>query len=431
MKKISVIVQWCFAGFFALLSLGTGSVASSILVLIAAFLMAPIKPIRNALNKIKIKSAISTVLSVVLFFVAIGISPAADSSDTTGPPSVTDEVLDSSNEHSEKESSTIQKETESTSDEKSSESESSTEAIINGGSTGSSVGTGTAKPVNPSSIPAYTNKPYVAINNNQPNFSSAELTTKAYEKYSPLDSLGRCGVAIASCGKEIMPASGEERGSISSIKPSGWIQAKYNGISGGYLWNRCHLLGWQLSAENANRQNLITGTRYMNVNGMLPFENMVADYIKETGNHVAFRVTPIFKGNNLVASGVQMEAYSIEDDGDGICFNVYCYNVQPGITIDYATGKSSQNGVSGTTGSSGSTDTGIVTKPTEKPTEKPIETKPSTPDSMYVLNTNTKKFHYPYCHSAKKIAVHNYAESNMTRDQLIASGYSPCGNCDP
>lgn len=420
MKKVSTIIQWCFAGFFALLSLGTGSVVSSILVLIAAVLMAPIKLIRDSMKKIKIKSAVAIVLSVVLFFVAVGISPAADSSDTTGPPSVTDEVLDSSEEHSE-ESSTIQNETEITSEEQSSESVSSTEATTNGGSSSSSVGTGTAKPVNPSNIPAYTNKPYVAINNNQPNFSSAELTTKAYEKYSPLDSLGRCGVAIASCGKEIMPASGEERGSISSIKPSGWNQAKYNGISGGYLWNRCHLLGWQLSAENANKQNLITGTRYMNINGMLPFENMVADYIKETGNHVAYRVTPIYKGNNLVASGVQMEAYSIEDDGDGVCFNVYCYNVQPGITIDYATGKSSQNGVSGATGNT----------TTEKPTEKPTETKPDKSDSVYVLNTNTKKFHYPDCHSAKKIAAHNYAESNKTRDQLIAAGYSPCGNCDP
>ena len=163
--------------------------------------------------------------------------------------------------------------------------------------------------------------------NNKPNFNSSELTTTGYEKYSTRDSLGRCGVAIASCGKEIMPRPDEKRGSISSITPTGWIQKSYSGISEGYLWNRCHLIGWQLSAENANRENLITGTRYMNINGMLPFENMVADYIKETGNHVAYRITPIFEGKNLVCSGVQMEAYSVEDDGDGICFNVYCYNV--------------------------------------------------------------------------------------------------------
>lgn len=420
MKKVSTIIQWCFAGFFALLSLGTGSVVSSILVLIAAVLMAPIKPIRDAMKKIKIKSAVAIVLSVVLFFVAVGISPVADSSDTTGPPSATDEVLDSSKEHSE-ESLTIQNETEITSEEQSSESESLTEATTNSGSSSSSVGTGTAKPVNPSNIPAYTNKPYVAINNNQPNFSSAELTTKAYESYSPLDILGRCGVAIASCGKEIMPAPGEERGSISSIKPSGWNQASYKGISGGYLWNRCHLIGWQLSAENANKRNLITGTRYMNINGMLPFENMIADYIKETGNHVAFRVTPIFKGNNLVASGVQMEAYSIEDDGDGICFNVYCYNVQPGITINYADGSSSSNGNSETT-----------TKKTETTTKKTeTTTREANTSVAYVLNTNSMKFHYPTCSSAKQISPQNYAESNKSRDQLIADGYDPCGRCDP
>ena len=151
----------------------------------------------------------------------------------------------------------------------------------------SSVGSGSATPVKPASVGAYAGTAYVVINNNQPNFSATELTTTGYEKYSDLDSLGRCGVALASCGRDTMPGANETRGSISSIKPSGWIQAKYNGISGGYLWNRCHLIGWQLSAENANRKNLITGTRYMNIEGMLPFENMVADYIKETNHHVA------------------------------------------------------------------------------------------------------------------------------------------------
>ena len=194
--------------------------------------------------------------------------------------------------------------------------------------------------VTPSSIPAYSGKAYVVINNNQPSFNESELKTTGYETYSGLDSLGRCGMAIASVGKDTMPKENEERGSISSIKPSGWQQATYDNISGKYLYNRCHLIGWQLSAENANRGNLITGTKYLNVEGMLPFENMVADYIKETGNHVAYRIVPIYEGNNLLASGVQMEAYSIEDEGEGICFNVYCYNVQPGITIDYATGKS-------------------------------------------------------------------------------------------
>lgn len=189
------------------------------------------------------------------------------------------------------------------------------------------------------SIPAYSGKPYVEINGNNPSFASSDFTTASFEKYSDLDSLGRCGVAYANVGKDIMPT--EERGSIGSVKPTGWHTVKYDNVDGKYLYNRCHLIGYQLTAENANEKNLITGTRYLNVEGMLPFENMVADYVKETGNHVLYRVTPIFEGNNLVASGVHVEAKSVEDNGEGICFNVYCYNVQPGVTIDYATGESS------------------------------------------------------------------------------------------
>ncbi len=191
-------------------------------------------------------------------------------------------------------------------------------------------------------IPAYTGNAYAVINDNIPHFSPIELTTEAYEKYGSLDELGRCSMAIASCGKEIMPKSGEKRGSISSVYPTGWVQAQYDSVSGKYLYNRCHLIGWQLSAENANKRNLITGTKYLNVTGMLPFENMVADYIKETNNHVAYRVTPVFEGDNLLASGVHLEAYSVEDKGNGICFNVYCFNVQPDIEINYQTGESSQ-----------------------------------------------------------------------------------------
>lgn len=191
-------------------------------------------------------------------------------------------------------------------------------------------------------IPQYSGSPYVVINNNVPNFSSSDLTTTSFEKYSELDSLGRCGVAYANIGTDIMPT--EERESISSVKPTGWQTAKYDNISGKYLYNRCHLIGFQLTAENANKLNLITGTRYLNVDGMLPFENMVADYVKETNNHVLYRVTPIFEGNNLVAKGVQIEAKSVEDNGEGIEFNIFVYNVQPGITIDYATGNSALSG---------------------------------------------------------------------------------------
>ena len=197
------------------------------------------------------------------------------------------------------------------------------------------------------SIPEYSGNAYVQLNGGTPFFTEADYTTTAYENYSELDSLGRCGVVMACLGKETMPAEGEKRGDIDNVTPSGWVQTKYSSdiISTGWLYNRCHLIGWQLSAENDNERNLITGTRYFNAGnaeeqGMLLFENMVADYIKETGNHVIYRVTPVFEGNNLVASGILMEAYSVEDNGEGVCFNVYFYNVQPGVEIDYATGES-------------------------------------------------------------------------------------------
>lgn len=187
-------------------------------------------------------------------------------------------------------------------------------------------------------IPAYSGQPYVVVNDNEPYFDRDDFTKKSFESYSPLDALGRCGVAYANIGEDLMPT--EERGSIGMIKPSGWQTVKYDFIDGKYLYNRCHLIGYQLSGENANERNLITGTRYMNTQGMLPFENEVAEYVKDTGNHVLYRVTPIFEGNNLVADGVLMEAMSVEDRGLDIEFNVFVYNVQPNVKIDYKTGKS-------------------------------------------------------------------------------------------
>lgn len=187
-------------------------------------------------------------------------------------------------------------------------------------------------------IPEYTNQPYVYINENQPNFTEKDMTTIAFEKYSDLDKLGRCGTAYSCVGKETMPT--KKRGDISKVKPTGWQTTKYDIVEGKYLYNRCHLIGYQLTAENANKKNLITGTRYMNVEGMLPFENQIADYVDDTNHHVLYRVTPIFKEDNLVANGVQMEAKSVEDNGDGVCFHVYVYNVQPGIVIDYTNGQS-------------------------------------------------------------------------------------------
>ena len=201
---------------------------------------------------------------------------------------------------------------------------------------------GMSRPIYASSIddiPEYTDHSYVIINENEPYFTDEDLTTKSFEEYAPLDVLGRCGVAYANIGKDIMPD--KERGSIGHVKPSGWQTVKYNGIvDGNYLYNRCHLIGFQLAGENANERNLITGTRYLNIDGMVDFENQVAEYVKETGNHVLYRVTPIFDGLELVARGVQMEALSVEDNGEGIKFNVYCYNVQPGVEIDYKDGTS-------------------------------------------------------------------------------------------
>ena len=187
-------------------------------------------------------------------------------------------------------------------------------------------------------IPEYSGEPYVVIDDNIPQFSDENMTTDTFEKYSNLDLLGRCGEAYANLSPDTMPT--EERGDISNVYPSGWENKGYDFIdNGGYVYNRCHLIGFQLAGENDNEKNLITGTRYMNVEGMLPFEDMVAEYIYETGNHVLFRVTPIYDGVSLVASGVQMEAKSVEDNGKGIEFNVYCYNVQPGVVIDYSTGR--------------------------------------------------------------------------------------------
>lgn len=187
-------------------------------------------------------------------------------------------------------------------------------------------------------IPAFSGEPYVVLNNNLPYFTEEDMTTASFELYGDLDELGRCSAAYANVGSDLMPT--EKRGSISSVKPSGWHSVQYDHVDGKSLYNRCHLIGYQLTGENANKKNLITGTRYLNVDGMLPFENMVADYVKETNNHVLYRVTPIFQSDYLVADGVEMEAWSVEDDGEGICFHIFAYNVQPGVTIDYATGES-------------------------------------------------------------------------------------------
>lgn len=300
------------------------------------------------------------------------------------------------------------------------------------------VHTGTASAFNAADVPAYSGEPYTAVNNNEPYFTSDNLTTEAFENYSELDALGRCGVAYANVCLETMPT--EKRGSISEVKPTGWHSVKYDNVDGKSLYNRCHLIGYQLTAENANQQNLITGTRYLNVDGMLPFENMVADYVKETDNHVLYRVTPIFTGDNLVADGVLMEGYSVEDEGDGICFCVYAYNVQPGITIDYATGDSWLSSEKGNSNSSSGGNSAVSQSAADKSgtqqaavqTESVKETSaPVSTGTEYILNTNTKKFHYPSCSSVKQMKASNKKEYTGSRDDLIDQGYDPCKKCNP
>lgn len=257
--------------------------------------------------------------------------------------------------------------------------------------------------------PPYMGEAYVIINENTPFFIDDDITSQAYEDYSPLDSLNRPGIATACLGIETMPAESETRGEIGMIKPAGWHTVKYpEVISDLYLYNRCHLIGWQLSGENANELNLITGTRYLNVTGMLPFENEVADYIQQTNNHVLYRVTPVYTGDNLICDGLLMEARSVEDNDLSFC--VYCYNVQPGITIDYETGDSwlSDN----------------TSEPATSETNNNSE-------SHYVLNKNSLKVHTADCPSASKIADNNKEDYYGSLEELIANGYTPCKQCNP
>lgn len=262
----------------------------------------------------------------------------------------------------------------------------------------------TQKSYESTDIPAYAGNSFVILDGNKPSFSKKDRErTDAFETYSNLDKLGRCGVAYANICKELMPT--EERGAIGMVKPTGWHTVKYDNVEGKYLYNRCHLIGYQLAGENANEKNLITGTRYLNVTGMLKFEDRVADYVKATDHHVLYRVTPVFEGDNLVATGLEMEAYSVEDCGKGVSFHVFVYNIQPGITIDYATGESWTD---------------------DSKTEENTEA-----EDGYVLNTNTHKFHKENCESVRDIAGSNKEVYTGNREDLINIGYEPCKRCKP
>ncbi len=250
-------------------------------------------------------------------------------------------------------------------------------------------------------VPAYAGSPYVTVNGNVPYFTEEDLTTDSYESYSDLDDLGRCGPAEASVGQDLMPT--EERGDIHEIHPTGWHSTKYDFIDGENLYNRCHLIAHKLTGEDANEKNLITGTRYLNNEGMTDFEDMVYDYVKETDNHVLYRVTPVFEGDNLLADGVLMEAESVEDEGDSVLYCVFVYNVQPGVIIDYATGDNHLD----------------------------EETYADDEENTYILNTGNMKFHLPSCEGVNDIHESNRKEYTGSRQLLIDQGYTPCGTCNP
>lgn len=284
-------------------------------------------------------------------------------------------------------------------------------------------------------VPAFEGNPYVYVNDGEPTFTDEQRAAEpGHEHYGELDELGRCTAAFAVVGPETQPT--EKRGSIGEVRPSGWQMAKYDFVEGKYLFNRCHLLGYQLTGENANERNLITGTRYLNVQGMLPFENAVADYVDATGNHVLMAVMPVFEGSELVARGVHMMAESVEDGGEGVAFNVFCYNVQPGVVIDYGTGESMLEedatplpDVSGAESAPDTASEGAgAGEASEKGATGSAEGKGTT---EYVLNTNSKKFHLPSCSSVDQMSPKNREDVEDTRENLITKGYDPCKRCNP
>ena len=287
-------------------------------------------------------------------------------------------------------------------------------------------------------VTPYAGAPSVELNGGQPSFTEADLAKPCVERYSKLDKKGRCGYALVHVCEKTLPT--EERGDISSVTPSGWQSVEYDFVNGGSLYNRSHLIGYQLSGENANKKNLITGTSYMNTEGMLPFENQIADYVHTTGKSVLLRVTPIFEGDNLVASGVVMEAMSVEDAGATLSFCVYCYNVQPGVVINYATGENEPAPetleAQMTAAAEGSESSGceagfapVTPSVEELPEETAVQTESVA--ASYVANMNTMKFHHPSCSSADDIKPQNRWDFEGTRDELIAQGYVPCKRCNP
>ncbi len=446
-QKTKKIIAWCFS-VFCLTSIFTLEFSfGTLLLFFCGVFSLPIKPIKSLWKKILPNKTgwIRITALCLAFIIGISLTPSTESEEpptdidvnvieTTdnGISTETDDIFTTASEtnHYENEpveSSTLNEttidSTETTIPEstvKETQSIETTEPITN---------TEPLKAFDYNNVPAFDEKSsYYVVNNNTPYFTLAQYSTTSYESYGKRDNLNRCSAAIAIIGKDLMPT--EERGSIGMVKPSGWQTVKYDCVDGKYLYNRCHLIGYQLTGENANEDNLITGTRFMNNNGMLPFENMVADYIKETNNHVLYRVTPIFIGNELVARGVLMEAYSVEDTGNGICFNVFCYNAQPQVEINYT------NGDSKLIASVVETQPHATQAPaTEAPATQAPATQAPTPETPigtdYIGNKNTKVFHYPHCSSVKRMNESNKFYYNGTAEEMEAKGYRACENCHP
>ena len=294
-------------------------------------------------------------------------------------------------------------------------------------------------------IPEYAGYAFCYVNGNKPDFREDEIWKATQESLDPLDDLGRCGTANSCIGRDGMPTEG--RGDISEVHPTGWHTDRYDFVEGEALYNRCHLIAHQLSGDDAVPRNLITGTSYMNRDGMLPFEVTIGDYVRATGNHVMYRVTPIFSGDELIARGVHMQAISVEDGGEDLAFNVYCYNVQPGIDIDYKTGDNElsedktlledyQAGKFAMTPNTlgvipDAEGTAAASEEAQAPASGDGQNDGNSHEVTYVLNTNTHKFHYPDCKSVNAMKDKNKEYTSETRDEVINRGYDPCGNCHP
>lgn len=283
-------------------------------------------------------------------------------------------------------------------------------------------------------VPEYSGTAYAVMNGNEPYFSENEMSNVSYQEFTELDSLGRCGIAKASVGKDIMPT--EKRGEIGMVKPSGWHQNKYDSIKDfdnapGYIYNRCHLIGYQLTGQNANEKNLITGTRYLNVTGMLPFENEVAEYVEETGNHVEYHVTPVFVDDELLSRGVLMEAESVEDNGAGVKFNVFCYNVEPGIDIDYKTGENWLSESVETQETEETVETAAETEAAESTYPELLKVTGELSDYRLIVNINSHRIHSPDCKNAAKISEKNRRGYNGSIDDLLNAGYKKAKDCNP